>query len=49
MSLFIAELAFAGHAEQLLMAKLGILCASLAAGVLGYAWLLLTTRRTAET
>lgn len=45
MSLFIAELAFAGHAEQLLMAKLGILCASLAAGILGYGWLLLTTRR----
>ena len=45
MSLFIAELAFAGHAEQLLMAKLGILCASLVAGVLGYVWLLLTTRR----
>lgn len=47
MSLFIAELAFAGHAEYLLMAKLGILCASLVAGVLGYAWLLLTTRRVA--
>ncbi|MEO7558132.1 MAG: Na+/H+ antiporter NhaA [Gammaproteobacteria bacterium] len=47
MSLFIAELAFAGHAEQLLMAKVGILCASLAAGVLGYGWLLLTTRRPA--
>ena len=45
MSLFIAELAFAGHAEQLLMAKLGILCASLAAGIMGYGWLLLTTRR----
>ncbi len=46
MSLFIAELAFAEHAEQLLMAKTGILCASLVAGVLGYVWLLLTTRRT---
>ncbi len=48
MSLFIAELAFAGHAEQLLMAKTGILCASLVAGVLGYTWLLLTTRRTTD-
>ncbi len=45
MSLFIAELAFAEQAEYLLMAKLGILYASLAAAVLGYGWLLLTTRR----
>lgn len=44
MSLFIAELAFAGHPEEMLMAKLGILSASLAAGVPGYAWLLLITR-----
>jgi len=44
MSLFIAELAFAGHPEEILAAKLGILAASFVAGVLGYAWLLLTTR-----
>lgn len=44
MSLFIAELAFAGHPEEILAAKLGILAASFMAGVLGYAWLLLTTR-----
>jgi NhaA family Na+:H+ antiporter len=39
MSIFIAELAFAGQAEYLLMAKTGVLMASLSAGVLGYAWL----------
>ncbi|MEO6975505.1 MAG: Na+/H+ antiporter NhaA [Gallionella sp.] len=39
MSIFIAELAFAGQAEYLLMAKAGVLVASLSAGVLGYAWL----------
>lgn len=41
MSIFIAELAFAGQAELLLMAKTGILFASLAAGILGYAILYL--------
>lgn len=44
MSLFIAELAFAGHPEEILASKLGILAASFVAGALGYAWLLLTTR-----
>lgn len=44
MSIFIAELAFAGQAEFLLMAKTGILFASLAAGLLGYFWLLKTSR-----
>lgn len=44
MALFIAELAFAGHAEYLLMAKLGILYASLVAAALGYGWLLWATR-----
>lgn len=36
MSIFIAELAFAGQAELLLMAKTGILFASLLAGIVGY-------------
>ncbi len=39
MSIFIAELAFVGQAENLLMAKTGILFASLIAGVVGYVWL----------
>jgi len=39
MSIFIADLAFASHAEHLLMAKTGILIASLFAGVGGYFWL----------
>jgi hypothetical protein len=39
MSIFIAELAFAGQDEYLLMAKTGVLAASLLAGLLGYAWL----------
>ncbi|MEW6354621.1 MAG: Na+/H+ antiporter NhaA, partial [Pseudomonadota bacterium] len=44
MSLFIAEMGFAQSAEHLLMAKVGILCASLIAVVAGYVWLLLSTR-----
>ena len=44
MSIFIAELGFARQPEFLLMAKTGILCASLCAGVLGYTWLLWATR-----
>ncbi|MET0100961.1 MAG: Na+/H+ antiporter NhaA [Sedimenticola sp.] len=39
MSIFIAELGFAGQAENLLMAKTGVLFASLIAGVAGYLWL----------
>lgn len=39
MSIFIAELAFVGQAEYLLMAKTGILFASIIAGVVGYLWL----------
>jgi len=39
MSIFIAELGFAGQAEYLLMAKTGVLAASLLAGVMGFAWL----------
>lgn len=39
MSIFIAELAFAAQPEFLLMAKTGVLAASLLAGVLGFVWL----------
>jgi NhaA family Na+:H+ antiporter len=39
MSIFVAELGFANHTEDLLMAKTGILFASLIAGVSGYLWL----------
>jgi len=39
MSIFIAELGFANQPESLLMAKTGVLTASLVAGVMGYAWL----------
>jgi NhaA family Na+:H+ antiporter len=44
MSIFIAELGFAAHPEMLVQAKIGILCASLCAGVLGYVWLLAASR-----
>ena len=43
MSIFIAELAFANQADQLLMAKTGILFASIIAGVGGYIWLYLSS------
>jgi NhaA family Na+:H+ antiporter len=39
MAIFIAELGFSGSPENLLMAKTGILLASLLAGVIGYVWL----------
>jgi len=39
MSIFIAELGFAGHPEYLLMAKTGVLIASLLAGLGGFTWL----------
>ncbi|MFA6014192.1 MAG: Na+/H+ antiporter NhaA [Gallionellaceae bacterium] len=39
MSIFIAELAFAGHPDSLLMAKTGVLAASLLAGLAGFVWL----------
>lgn len=39
MSIFIAELGFANQPESLLMAKTGVLAASLLAGLLGFAWL----------
>jgi NhaA family Na+:H+ antiporter len=39
MSIFIAELGFANRSEYLLMAKTGVLSASLLAGLLGFVWL----------
>ena len=39
MSIFIADLGFAGQPENLLMAKTGVLIASLVAGIGGYLWL----------
>ncbi|MEJ2619730.1 MAG: Na+/H+ antiporter NhaA [Candidatus Thiodiazotropha sp.] len=46
MSIFISELAFAGQADNLLMAKTGVLFASLIAGICGYLWFLLGTEKT---
>ncbi|MBL3591629.1 MAG: Na+/H+ antiporter NhaA [gamma proteobacterium endosymbiont of Lamellibrachia anaximandri] len=48
MSIFIAELGFAHHAEDLLMAKTGILLASALAGVSGFLWLYFTYKKGAE-
>jgi len=45
MSIFIAELGFAHHQQDLLMAKTGILFASLIAGVTGFIWLYITTKK----
>jgi len=42
MSIFIAELGFSSQPEALLMAKSGVLFASLLAGVAGYLWLRFT-------
>ncbi|MFT5707986.1 MAG: NhaA family Na+:H+ antiporter [Oceanospirillaceae bacterium] len=47
MSIFIAELGFAQHPQDLLMAKTGILFASLLAGVTGFVWLYLTGKKDA--
>jgi NhaA family Na+:H+ antiporter len=45
MSIFIAELGFAHSSEDLLMAKTGILLASVLAGVSGFTWLFITTEK----
>jgi NhaA family Na+:H+ antiporter len=39
MSIFVAELAFIGNADLIFQAKVGILCASLFAGLFGFFWL----------
>jgi NhaA family Na+:H+ antiporter len=44
MSIFIAELGFIHQPEFLLMAKTGILAASLLSGVAGLAWIYFTTK-----
>ena len=46
MSIFVAQLGFAHNAELLLMAKTGILTASLIAGIIGYVWLYLVSSPT---
>ncbi len=43
MSIFIAELGFAGQTDALLMAKTGVLFASLVAGLAGYVWMRFVT------
>jgi NhaA family Na+:H+ antiporter len=43
MSIFVAELGFSNHPEYLILAKTGILVASLCAGVIGLAWLWLVS------
>jgi len=48
MSIFVAQLAFGGQEDLLLMAKTGILGASLLAGLTGYAWLYLVSRPEVE-
>jgi len=45
MSIFIAELGFANSPEDLLLAKTGVLLASLIAGISGFIWLYLTTKK----
>lgn len=45
MSIFIAELGFAHSAEDLLMAKTGVLLASILAGVSGFIWLYITSNK----
>ncbi|PKO46562.1 MAG: Na+/H+ antiporter NhaA [Betaproteobacteria bacterium HGW-Betaproteobacteria-22] len=45
MSIFVAELAYATHPEYLIMAKIGILTASLLAGAIGFVWLWLVASK----
>jgi len=48
MSIFIAELGFAHQAQDLLMAKSGILIGSVIAGVSGFIWLYFTCKNTCK-
>ena len=48
MSIFIAELGFAHHAQDLLIAKTGILLGSALAGFSGFLWLYLTSEKIGE-
>ncbi len=47
MSIFVAQLGFSHNEELLLMAKMGILSASLLAGVAGYIWLYIVSGKNA--
>jgi len=47
MSIFVAELGFVHHPEELLMAKTGVLFASLLAGLSGFFWLYFTAGKPA--
>lgn len=47
MSIFVAELGFVHHPEELLMAKTGVLFASLLAGLSGFFWLYFTAEKPA--
>ncbi len=44
MSIFVADLAFAGLPELIFQAKVGILAASLVAGIFGYIWLFFASK-----
>lgn len=48
MSIFIADLGFVNYPQELLMAKSGILMASLASGIAGAIWLLVFSKKNAE-
>lgn len=48
MSIFVAQLAFEGQDDILLVAKTGILVASLAAGLIGFFWLYFTAKPVAH-
>ncbi|VAW65071.1 Na+/H+ antiporter NhaA type [hydrothermal vent metagenome] len=48
MSIFVAQLGFSQNEELLLMAKTGILFASLVAGISGYIWLYLVSKPTVK-
>lgn len=45
MSIFVADLAFINNPELIFQAKVGILCASLFAGLFGYFWLKATAKK----
>lgn len=45
MSIFVADLAFINSPELIFQAKVGVLCASLAAGLFGYFWLKNVSKR----
>jgi len=49
MSIFVAQLGFSHNEELLLMAKTGILVASVLAGVAGYIWLFLVSKPVGKT